>query len=441
MASKYPVARVGEVCYVTDGAHAKVDRQPHGVPYLTSKNIGVGQLLLGQVDYISVNDYKRLFANSYKSQRRLSSGDVLVGIIGTFGNAYLYKKQDHFGVSSAVALLRPDQSRLDPRFLYYVVTSPIFRAAHGAHKAGSVQGYTNIPTIKELPVPLPPLPEQYAIAHILGTLDDKIELNRRMNETLEAIAQALFKSWFVDFDPVRAKAEGRDTGLPPHIADLFPDGFEDSELGEIPRWWTVGCLGDVTRLLGGFAFRSQDWMTEGIPVVKIGSVKPGLVDLDQVSYVSERVSQQAKRFQLNPGDLLIGMTGYVGEVGLVPPTQSLPLLNQRVGKFEPKQGGLDWGFIYCLTRRSEFKAAVETRAHGTAQANVSAEGILSVPTVLPPLQTRHAFGLICHPLLHRILASHGQSRTLVEVRDCLLPKLISGEIRLKDAKKITERAS
>ena len=103
----------------------------------------------------------------------------------------------------------------------------------------------------ELPLPFPPLTEQRAIAHILGTLDDKIELNRRMNETLEAIARAIFKSWFVDFDPVRAKAEGRDTGLPPHIADLFPDSFEDSELGEIPAGWRATSLRNLVEIVKG----------------------------------------------------------------------------------------------------------------------------------------------------------------------------------------------
>ena len=107
---------------------------------------------------------------------------------------------------------------------------------------GSVTQKINLGTLRELPVPTPALEEQRAIAHILGTLDDKIELNRRMNETLEAMARALFKSWFVDFDPVRAKAEGRDPGLPKPLADLFPDSFEDSELGEIPKGWEVGSL-------------------------------------------------------------------------------------------------------------------------------------------------------------------------------------------------------
>ena len=106
---------------------------------------------------------------------------------------------------------------------------------------------------------MPPLPEQRAIAHILGTLDDKIELNRRMNATLEAMARALFKSWFVDFDPVRAKAEGRDTGLPREIADLFPDGFEESAVGAVPRGWRVGALYECADCINGSAFQEHDF--------------------------------------------------------------------------------------------------------------------------------------------------------------------------------------
>jgi type I restriction enzyme S subunit len=113
------------------------------------------------------------------------------------------------------------------------------------HAIGATMPNLNEGIIRSFPFQIPPLHEQHAIAHILGTLDDKIELNRRMNETLEAMAQALFKSWFVDFDPVRAKAEGRDSGLPKHIANLFPDSFEDSELGEIPKGWEVKTLGEM----------------------------------------------------------------------------------------------------------------------------------------------------------------------------------------------------
>ena len=128
-------------------------------------------------------------------------------------------------------------------------------------------------------VQLPPLPEQRAIAHILGTLDDKIELNRRMNATLEAMARALFKSWFVDFDPVRAKAEGRDTGLPREIADLFPDGFEESAVGEVPRGWRVRGLDEIARFLNGLALQKYPPKDgRSLPVVKIAQLRAGNTD-------------------------------------------------------------------------------------------------------------------------------------------------------------------
>ncbi len=138
---------------------------------------------------------------------------------------------------------------IDWRFLKYVLLAE--RSAFLRFASGTTHQTIYFPEVKAFNVCLPPLPEQRAIAHILGTLDDKIELNRRMNETLEAMARALFKSWFVDFDPVRAKAEGRDPGLPQPLADLFPDSFEDSELGEIPRGWRVGCVDDEFDLTMG----------------------------------------------------------------------------------------------------------------------------------------------------------------------------------------------
>jgi len=294
----------------------------------------------------------------------------------------------------------------------------------------------------------PPLPEQRAIAHILGT-----------NETLEAMAQALFKSWFVDFDPVvvnaikagnpipdkfaERAAHYRDNpdalGLPEHILRLLPDRFQDSQLGPIPEGWRIGPLSEVTGFLAGYAFKSKDWVEQGVPVVKIRSVKPGIVDLDAVSYVSEEVAEKAKRFRLAVGDLLIGMTGYVGEVGLVPPTDSLPLLNQRVGKFVlDNPGTAALAFLYCLTRRHEFKAQVETKSHGTAQANVSAKGILSIQIIVPPKNLRNIFNRIVQCSLDRILKNVAVSRTLAEIRDVLLPKLISGELRVPDVEKILE---
>lgn len=320
------------------------------------------------------------------------------------------------------------KGEFDMRWLYYAIKY---------HKLGEIDDGSPIPSttrsavyVREFAVP--PIAEQKAIAAVLGALDDKIELNRRMNATLEAMARALFQSWFVDFDPVRAKLDGRQpVGIDQDTAALFPGTFQDSDLGHVPTGWKAKTLGACIGFRSGFSFKSQDWQESGVPVVKIGSVKPGIIDLSQVSYVSEEIAQQAARYRLSTGDMLIGMTGYVGEVGLVPPSNNPPLLNQRVGKFVmPKAGTESLAFWYCTTRQPEFRAFVEARSHGTAQANVSGEAIMEFPLVAPVPEVLDAFNRKCQPLLDRILSNHAESRTLATLRDTLLPKLLSGELRV-----------
>jgi type I restriction enzyme S subunit len=326
--------------------------------------------------------------------------------------------------------LRPRTDSVFPGFIKQFASSSFFVQQAEGMAAGSVMRHFGPSHLRQMAFPIPPLAEQKAIAAVLGALDDKIELNRRMNATLEAMARALFQSWFVDFDPVRAKLDGRKpAALDPSTAALFPEHLEDSPLGHIPKEWKATTLGACIGFRSGFSFKSQDWQESGVPVVKIGSVKPGIIDLTQVSYVSEEIAQQAARYRLSTGDMLIGMTGYVGEVGLVPPSDNPPLLNQRVGKFVmAKPGTESLGFWYCTTRQPEFKAFVEARSHGTAQANVSGESIMEFPLVVPPSGILDAFNRECQPLLDRILSNHGESRTLATLRDTLLPKLLSGEL-------------
>ena len=277
----------------------------------------------------------------------------------------------------------------------------------------------------------PPLPEQRAIAHMLGTLDDKIELNRRMNETLEEMARALFKSWFVDFDPVRAKVEGRDTGLPKNVTDLFPDRLVDSELGEIPEGWVSEHLGSYVLFQNGYAFKSDDWQNKGVPVVKIGSVKPGLVDLTATSYVSPETVIGLERFKLNPGDILVGMTGYPGETGIVPFHDPHPYLNQRVGRIAaPEEHPEYYAWIYAQVRNHSFKRYAEARAHGSAQANVSGRALLEYPVVFPGKALLNYYSKVATPLLDRYLANDAESCVLATLRDTLLPRLVSGELRV-----------
>jgi type I restriction enzyme, S subunit len=423
--SKYPLQTIGDVCDLGDGAHAKVGRVDRGVPYLTSKNIGDGRLKLDDVDYISESDFERLFSPESKAVTRLKPGDLLTGIIGTFGNSYLYKEEDRFGIASAVAILRPRQDSLFPKYLYYYVTSPFFRAIHRAFMGGSVQGYTNLPTIRRLPIIIPPLAEQKAIAAMLGALDDKIELNRRMDATLEAMARVLFQSWFVDFDPVRAKLDGcQPTGLDPSVAELFPNEFEDSELGAIPKGWKVMPL------------------PKAIEINPRRRLQPGMIApyLDMKNMpthghcpdnVIQREFTSGNKFQ--NGDTLLaritpclenGKTAFVdflndGQIGwgsteylIFAPKPPLP----------PQLG-------YLLARSESLRThAIQNMTGTSGRQRVPAECFDSYLVVVPPSKIAARFGQIAAPMFEKIRRSVDESHMLAAIRDTLLPKLLDGKV-------------
>jgi type I restriction enzyme S subunit len=186
---------------------------------------------------------------------KLKRYDVILTTRGTVGNVALFDDSVQFEdvrINSGMVLLRADQSKLLPRFLFQFVRSPLFKEQVAALTTGSAQPQLPIRDIRRVEIPLPPLAEQKAIAAVLGALDDKIELNRRMNAKLEEMARALFQSWFVDFDPVRAKLDGREPfGLDPASAALFPDSFDGSAVGQIPNGWMIKPVGEVFDCVGG----------------------------------------------------------------------------------------------------------------------------------------------------------------------------------------------
>lgn len=316
---------------------------------------------------------------------------------------------------SHIIRLRLNKNIVDPAYVYYYFNSPRFRQMMLAISNGVAAYGIRGSDLANLEIDIPPLPEQKAIASILGALDDKIELNLQMNKTLEEMAMTLYKHWFVDFGP-------------------FQDGeFVDSELGPIPEGWEVQELSKITQLQNGFAFKSKQWSEAGIPVVKIGSVKPMIVDVDQCSYVSEITANENPKFRLSAGDILVGLTGYVGETGVVPNREPLPLLNQRVARFVCDDAV--YSFIYCIARSSDFKSYAESNAHGSAQANISTKALLSYTLALPEIETIGAFDREVREKILLIRMNAEENFTLSTLRDTLLPKLISGEIRVKEAVK------
>ena len=276
------------------------------------------------------------------------------------------------------------------------------------------------------------------LVRIVDFFNSKIELYQQTNETLEEIVKTLFKSWFIDFDPVRAKAEGRPTGLSKEISDLFPDAFEDSELGEIPKGWRIESFSHITSFKNGFAFKSKDWTEFGKPVVKIGNVKPLILDIDGCSFISDDIKKYDE-YLLSKGDILIGMTGYVGETCLVPKLEKMPYQNQRVGKLIPTKDFFK-EFIFSFTRQSNFKKNVEEIAQGSAQQNVSGKDILGLHFVFGNEEILKIFSDSTSDLFKKILLNFEENITLAMLRDTLLPKLISGELEILDAENLIEEA-
>ena len=292
----------------------------------------------------------------------------------------------------------------------------------------------NTSILFECPFVIPSKSEQKAIAQILGTLDDKIELNRRMNETLEAMARALFKSWFVDFDPVRAKAVGRDSGLPQSLADLFPARLAGSEIGEIPEGWRLSSLPEVVDVNPARSLRKG----EVAPYLDMANMPtqghtPGCV--------VDRPFGSGTRF--TRGDTLVARITPCLENGKVAFVDFL------------KDGQIGWGsteyivlrpkpplpaeFAYCLARSVEFREfAVQSMTGSSGRQRVPAQALGHFRLVVCPESISDAFGRVVRPMFVRASEAAAEARTLAALRDLLLPKLISGEIRLRDAEKAVE---
>ena len=411
------------------------------MPVLKIANIKDGRVLLDGCGFVSPEKAETI------PEWYTRENDVLIAMTGYVGEVALIKPNERYLINQRVGRFEfIKDSVIEKKFFFYFLRLKQTRQYLENVARGSAQANLSSQDIADMKIPIPPLPEQRRIAHILGTLDDKIENNRKTAKTLEAMAQAIFKSWFVDFDPVRAKMAGESREsickrlkLAPEILDLFPDRLVDSELGEIPEGWRVGNIGDMFGFQNGYAFESRDWQDQGVPVIKIGSVKPGFVDMTNVSYVSEKVADQAKEYQLMPADLVISMTGYVGEVALIPKTSVCPMLNQRVGRFVLDGRDTQYvAFAYCFTRQPSFKMAVESVAHGTAQANVSSGAIMSITAIIPNHNLRSKFNSVCKFWFDKLLAYHEASAVLSRIRESLLPKLISGEIRTSEAEHFLE---
>ena len=413
------------------GSSIKVETfVPEGVPIISGQHLHSSRVDDGpDFNFISHEHAQRL-ANA-----NVMRGDIILTHRGTIGQvAYIpeHSQFDRYVVSQSQFYIRCNKSKAVPEFVVMY-----FRSPEGQHQLLANTSQVGVPSIAQpvtylrtIEIPLPPFSEQRAIAHILGTLDDKIELNRRMNETLEEMARALFKSWFVDFDPVRAKMEGRHTGLPPDVDVLFPDRLVDSELGEIPEGWEVGVLDDAIELLSGGTPRTSvaSYWDGDIPWYTAKDA-PSLSDvfaLDTERTITQAGVENSSTKILPVGTTIITARGTVGRLACL----GIPMaMNQTCYGIQGAQGYSDF-FTYWTVRKAVDE--LQSRTHGTIFDTITRQTFKIVDMVLPPVNVTEAFECTVNPIMGRILNNLHESQALTDQRDVLLPKLVSGELRIRE---------
>ena len=267
--------------------------------------------------------------------------------------------------------------------------------------------------IQEQDISIPDIKTQQKIVSILSSIDEKIETNKRINDNLEEQAKALFKSWFVDFEPFKG---GK---------------FVDSKLGPIPEGWSIGKVNDVVQILSGFAFKSETFVQSGpYRLITIKGVQDGYLDISGASYISKVPLKMPAYCNLEIGDILLSLTGNVGRVCIV--DRPNLLLNQRVAKLQPRRDKQDLLFVYILFRQDTFKNHLLQIARGTAQLNLSPVETREISIILPPANVLLEFSKIGQYLFDKIALSNQETLRLSALRDTLLPKLMSGELSVEE---------
>ena len=430
MSSDWRTVRLSEVAsevtvgFVGTMANEYVDS---GIPFLRSLNVGRLKIDTYDIRYISHDFHSRI------SKSRLRPGDVVIVRTGKPGTCAVIPEELPDSNCSDLVIVRCGAEILN-RFLCYYVNSAASNHI-AAHTVGAVQQHFNVASAKTMEIPLPPLGEQKAIAHILGTLDDKIELNRKTNETLEAMAKALFKSWFVDFDPVRAKAEGRPTGLPAEVSDLFPDSFEDSELGEIPSGWEPRTIREWGRTECGKtpSTNNQEFYGNDYMFVTIPDLHNGFHIISSGKQLSELGADSQRKKLLPSGSVMVSCIATPGLVGVA---KEACFTNQQINSIIPNKMEASWFLALAMIENRDLLLSLG--GGGSVFFNLSKGRFDEIEILAPSEDLISAFSGVVSDLMDRCFATKQEIIALTNIRDALLPKLISGEIRIPNAEKMLE---
>ncbi len=423
MVTKWATVTVGEVADSISETHK---RSKDRLIFLNTSDVSNGEIVH--------SIYSEVRTWPGQAKKSIMREDILMSEIRPANGRWAYVDSDaeDYVVSTKLMVIRSRKDKVVPRFLYHFLTcsQTTHWLQHLAESRSGTFPQITFDQISELEIALPPLRTQVQIAGFLDAISHKIKLNRKMNETLEAIAKALFKSWFVDFDPVRAKSEGRDTGLPSHIADLFPDSFEDSDLGEIPRGWTVGSLLEQAQLLSGGTPRTDrpEYWHGSIPWASAKDVSQcGSCYLISTERAITKLGLENSATQIIPAfsTVVVARGATTGRLTLFGTDIAM---NQTCYAL---RSTLECNFaLYCKARQV-MDNLVQT-AHGSVFDTITTSTFQASRVVLAPQDVIHRFEHMSEPLFRQILTKEHESKSLATLRDTLLPKLISGELRVND---------
>ncbi|MEI7843735.1 MAG: restriction endonuclease subunit S [Gallionellaceae bacterium] len=360
---------------------------------------------------------------------------VVIGRVGAYCGSVHYVAESAWVSDNAIIATGKNQT--DVRFLYYLLGSlELRRTAIGSAQPLMTQG-----GLKVVPTIAPPLVEQKTIAHILGTLDDKIELNRRMNATLESMAQALFKSWFVDFDPVRAKLDARKpAGLDAATAALFPAHFQESPLGGIPQGWAIKTIEELSERVAmgpfGSDIKISTFAPEGIPVISGQHLRGTLLDDSEFNFVTVEHADRLKRSNVQRGDVIFTHAGSIGQVAYIPETSHFEryIISQRQFYMRCNRSVMSPFYIasYFKTPEGQHRLLANTSSTGVPSISQPVTYLRQLAMVVPPLALLKIFDAAASGIHLRMAHNDQQSHTLATLRDALLPKLLSGEVKVPE---------
>ena len=397
------------------------EKTTFGVPLVTAKIVKGGRIEKPE-EFIAEADF-----DAWMRRGMPKPGDVVMTTEAPLGEVAQLDGRK-VALAQRVITLRGKPDVLDNTFLKFLLQSNSVQEELRSRGTGTTVVGIRQSELRKVSLTLPPLPEQKAIAAVLGALDDKIELNRRMNATLEAMARALFQSWFVDFDPVRAKLDGRKpSAIDPDVAALFPDTFQEAEVGHIPKGWTVQPVGEVVDCVGGGTPSTAEpsyWVggTHHWTTPKDFSALEAPILLDTDRKLTAAGIAKISSGLLPSGTLLLSSRAPVGYLAIA----AIPVaINQGFIALKCNERASNFFMLnWCQTNMAE----IESRATGTTFAEISKQNFRPIRVVLPSKELMSAFTAKVAPLYSKITANLHQSRTLATLRDTLLPKLLSGEL-------------